>query len=144
MSKRKHKAYFDAQSKTLEKYAQTLTRSNSGDTVLRDQGEERNDTEAPLREDMVVSKLAKDGFLEIFKKMGKRIFVILGWVGGIAVIVTICVFLSNLCNSMERVETEVKDLAKESRTQDQDIRISLAKILEKFDRLFDNLQRIKK
>jgi hypothetical protein len=156
MSKKKHKFPFDLPPKTLEKYMQTLAQSTSGDTTSSPNEEASvgclGPTDSSLRSDLLLTKAKKENeFMVMVKKVGQIVLIGCSIVGGIAILGTILYFFWGMNNSidvtkqgLEKVTIEVKELAKETRTQDQDIKISLTKILEKFDRLFDNLQKNKK
>lgn len=47
-------------------------------------------------------------------------------------------------NEISRVEGELKDFSRDSRAQQDEIKMSLVKVLEKFERLFENLSKSKK
>lgn len=151
MSKKKHKSQFNAPPKTWEKYQQTLKLAVSDDTVPSSSIEEivleSSPTDSLVREDAIPKKSPPKRRLlsEEFQK-------IIGLVGTILAIVlffgTIIWFFWDMNSSVNstkvglvRVETKVGELDKDWRIENQDIKISLAKILERFERLFDNSQK---
>ena len=149
MSKRRHKSPFNVPPRTWEKYQQNLKQSDSDETVIPSGIEEDNlestPTDSPLKEDTIPSKLPpKKNLFSGFKKE----------IGFIGAIVGIIVFLCGILwffwdmntsvnytkAGLSRVETKVEGLDKDWRIENQDIKISLVKILEKFERFFANPQ----
>jgi hypothetical protein len=151
MSRRKHKSPFKAPSRTWEKYQQKLKQSVSDETVTPSSIEEGDlestPTDSPVKEDTIPPKLLPKKSLfseELQKKVG-----FFGTILGIAIVVIGIIWFFWDINAsvnytktgLNRVETKVEGLDKEWRTENQDIKIYLAKILEKFERLFGILQK---
>ena len=152
MSKNRHRAISRISPRTEEKYIQTLIQSDSDDTIVRPRDNSTamysDPTDAPLRDDILPTRSPEENrFVSSLKKAGINILIVFSILGGIALIVGVVLFFWGMNNSvestktnLEKVDAKVENLYKESR----DTKVSLAIILEKFDRLFDNAQKIKR
>lgn len=146
MSRRKPKSPFNAPSRRYEKYQENLKQADADETVIpssiEEGGSDSPPTESPLSEDTIPSvSIPKKGLFSEFKKE----LSLIGTIVGIVIFIgSILLFfwdmntsVNNTITGLTRVETKVEGLDKEWRVENQDIKISLAKILEKFERLFD-------
>ena len=157
MSKKKQGIPLKAPSTTPEKYIEALIKAESGDTAPSETAGIDSGTASSLRSDIAYTKKIPKN-IKIFSGLKATLGVLIaigGIVGLIVVINNITEYFWNINNSLEltksslsrvengleKVEGGVRDLAAESRTQGQGIKESLIKVLEKFDRLFDNLQK---
>ncbi len=154
MSRRKHNPPFNAPSRTWDKYQQSLKQSVSDETVtspsIEEVALESSPTDSPVKEDTIPSKSPpkKSLFSEEFQKkvsfIGTIIGILIVALGIIFFFWDMNVSVNSTKTGLTRVETKVEGLDKEWRIENQDIKISLAKILEKFERLFDNPQKANK
>lgn len=149
MSKKRRRSEFGAPSKTAERYYQSLSQSDSGPTT--EKTEEENGyvskaTDAILPDDISLSEKTK-GFSMDWENLGKialLITVILAIVAVVRFSWETNASVSLARNEIGRVEGELKDFSKDSRAQQDEIKITLVKVLEKLERLFDNFSRNKK
>ena len=149
MSKRKRKNRFDAPSQTSEKYKQSFDSAKSEDTI-DDLEEETKHQEVGGTDDGVADNILstrplrkKDTFWQDIWK-GFCVFAIIVSVlvslGGVIVFfVSLKSEVTNVSSNVTDLKTEVGDLSKESSEQHNKTTISITRILEKFDRLFDRL-----
>lgn len=149
MSKKRRKSEFGASPKTTEKYYQSLSQSDSGPTT--EKAEEENGyaskaTDAILPDDISLPEKKKRSSVD-WENWGKVALFITIIFAIVAVVkftweTNASVYLAR--NEISRVEGELKDFSKDSRAQQDEIKMALVKVLEKFERLFENLSKSKK
>ncbi len=149
MSKKRRKSEFGAPTKTTERYYEALSQSDSGPTIEKADEENTNAskaTDAILPDDISLPE-KKKGFRVDWENLGKiglliTIILAIGAVVRFTWETNVSVSLTR--NEINRVEGELKDFSKDSRAQQDEIKMALVRVLEKFERLFDILSKSKK
>lgn len=148
MSKRKRKL-FHAPSKIPERYYSNLKEANVSETLGTAPLE--NDIEATdsrLKDEYSFPPMPSrsNSFAKFLNDFGKPIGLLVGIGSAIALLFATVTFFSTLTNDLNniqshvgRFESETKDSLKETKNKQDEMNLAIAKVLERFDRLFDKL-----
>lgn len=149
MSKGKEKKRFNAPAETAGKYKQIFDRAKSEDTVddIESESLQQNldATDKKVSEYLVQTREPerKSKLLSDTLKILYVLAIVVGALVSVGVIISFFVGLKTnitlVSSDVGSLKTEVKILSNETKQQHNKMEISLARIFEKFDRLFDKL-----
>lgn len=146
MTKSHHKKRLFNSSGSLEGYSRRLAAAETEDTVPTTSDSispELGETNDSLPDTIPISDRNKPNkFIELLTSKQVTAFVaVLAIIGVIVFGYQIVTSVFHTETKVVEIENKVDNLSKDNLVQHNDMNITLAKILEKFDRLFDNLTR---